>query len=169
MKEIISEYGSAIIAAIAAVCIIGVFSFLLFSDNGPAQSLYGRFADTVIGTDAEGKETADRAGSNNDDNLALSMDRSVGQLMMNDIYHAGEDIRVSELITADGSDAAVSVIEVDSPEGYDITDSVLSDDGSTLFFESRGTYRVRAQIITASGVRSYRLIYIGIEDPVRAA
>lgn len=160
MKEIVREYGGAIISATAAVLL---FTFIFVNVKYKNQS--GLFH--VVGDSVSYKDEGD---DQNIKSLAVSESRiksgtpdvRAGENLEADNNYRPEDL----IISADGSDINVRILKVSDMEGVDITDDVLmkADGKSFCRFSCEGIYRLRFFVEDNDHRYGTEELYVGVKQ-----
>lgn len=160
MKEIMREYGGAIISATAAVLL-----FTLIFVNVKFKNQIGLFhviRDTVSETDGEKDK--------NIKSLAVSESRiksGTPDVRAGDDLEADKNYRPEDLIrSADGTDINVRILKVSDMNGRDITDEVIlkADGESNCRFSDEGIYRIRFYVEDNDLRSGTEELYIGVKQ-----
>ena len=148
MRELISEYGRSLLAAIATISILALVLGLL--------SMSGRLLTEVYAS--EGTNPGQISG----EAMKKSMEDGLSQIGMEHSIRVWESYDLEELMHYGGSGVSeLHVIEVRDINGEDVT-AVTRCGRSRLRFEKEGVYCVMASFTDAEQVTSIRKIYLGV-------
>lgn len=161
MKEIMKNYGAAILAAVTAAAVLSlIFSGALFRGQGTG-SLH-----TFDLTERS-------AGIGNLGEASVKTVRSKGEIDASDVVSAvhltsGEALPVDSLVKSlSGKAYAVRVRRVElcsgADAGRDVTGEVLASDGDSVTFPKSGAYRVSLVLSDADGAYMNGSMYYAIE------
>lgn len=161
MKEVIKNYGAAIVAAFTAAAVLGlIFSGALF--RGRVAGMFHSYAmqekAAGLGAASDGSTEAVRS----------RMDIDAGDIVSAVHLVCNEEIAANSLVKSlSGKSYSVRIRKVElcsgADAGKDITSSALADGGESVCFPKSGAYRVSMVITDAAGAYMNGTMYYAIE------
>lgn len=161
MKEVMKNYGAAVLAAVTAAAVLSlIFSGLLIRGQG-GKALYSySMPERAAGMGEIGDISAESVRSKMGIDAADIV--SAVHLTCGDII--GTDSLVKSLA---GKKYSVRIRSVElcsgADAGRDVTASVLSGDGKTVCFQKSGAYRISMVITDAAGAYMNGTMYYCLE------
>ena len=148
MRELISEYGKSILAAVAT---LGVIAVVL-----AGLALSGSLLTSVSAS--ERSETASGAGSY----MEASFQSGISEVEICSSVDVWETFDLGDIVLYGGSRPTdVHILQVTDSSEMDVTDQTVSG-REKLCFGKEGVYRVTVSFTDKAGVQSVRKIYIGV-------
>lgn len=146
MKEIVDEYGEAIVAVVAA---IGIFGLLVHLLTVPFRAMTIDHTDRLYSAQV----------------YKTVMEKKKPEFKINNPI-AGDKYQVEDIVSArdmDGNLAQLDLYKIESINGDDVTSEVMSNQGELSFSES-GYFKLYVNAVDCDGRGDTEWIYIYAEN-----
>lgn len=175
MKEIINEYGSAILAAISSALLLSLFSVLVFSPDGVVPQNIRTFAGGYAGEKAcDLTAVTQQVGAARKKMPELKAQKNLYAKKRYDTKELfaplnGYELRAvratllddtKEIETENGRGNMAEIAYENA--GVDVSGQVLENDGKTLLFPSEGYYALKMAAADGNGNRTSGIYLISV-------